>query len=76
MWKIVNERYWELEMNQFQGFEEFNFFRAISPAFHVEGEEKRPGIIVGDQDTFQGYKELYDCKYNTGHPSIGRILLY
>ena len=62
VWKIVNERYWELEMNQFKGFEEFNFFRAINPAFHLVKEEKRPGIVVGDQDTFQGYKELYDCK--------------
>ena len=56
-------------MNQFKGFEEFNFFRAINPAFHVEAGEKKPGIVVGDQDTFQGYKELYDCefsKYNYG----------
>lgn len=51
-------------MNQFKGFEEFNFFRAINPGFHVDTAEKRPGIVVGDQDTFQGYKELYDCEFS------------
>ncbi|KAL5263261.1 hypothetical protein ACHWQZ_G008595 [Mnemiopsis leidyi] len=63
VWKIINERYWELEMNQFKGFEEFNFFRAINPGFHVGTAEKRPGIVVGDQESFQGYKELYDFCY-------------
>ena len=51
-------------MNQFKGFEEFNFFRAINPGFHVGTAEKRPGIVVGDQESFQGYKELYDCEFS------------
>ena len=69
VWKIINERYWELEMNKFKGFDEFNFFRAVNPAFHLEKEEKKAGIVVGDQDTFQMYKELYDCEY-----SVCRVL--
>ena len=51
-------------MKKFAGFDEFSFFRAINPAFHVGKDQgKRTGIVVGDQDTFQGYKELYDCEY-------------
>ena len=64
MWREVNERYWELEMGQFNGFEEFNFFRAINPGFHTGMDDKKPGIVVGDQETFQRYKDLYDCKYH------------
>ena len=56
----MNERYWELEMSQFAGFDEFNFFRAINPGFHSGLEMKRPGIIVGNSEIFQRYEELYD----------------
>ena len=50
-------------MNQFEDFDEFNFFRAINPGFHCPKDgSKKPGIVVGNQDVFEKYKDLYDGK--------------
>lgn len=63
VWRHINDRVWEVEMAKFEGFDEFNFFRAINPALSCGMEERIPGIIVGNKKILEEYRSIYDETY-------------
>lgn len=63
VWRHVNERVWDVEMAKFEGFDQFNFYRAINPALSCGMKERIPGIILGNKQVLEAYRSIYNETY-------------